>query len=75
MCKGLNKLERKIEESGIAMTELKEAKRGVLKSNLDYIAEKAKVDPSLFGELVAEARVVIPVEKNCKILEPCALND
>jgi phosphomethylpyrimidine synthase len=57
------------------MTQLRMAKDGVLTPEVNYIAEKEKVDPSHLGEMVAKGRVVIPANKNHKDLEPCGIGE
>jgi len=57
------------------MTQLKEAKNGVLTPEIKYIAEKEKVDPSYLGEMVAKGRVVIPANKNHRNLVPCGIGE
>ncbi len=57
------------------MTQLKKARDGVLTSEIKYIAEKEKMDPSYLGEMVAQGRVVIPANKNHDNLEPCGIGE
>ena len=57
------------------MTQLKEAKNGVLTPEIKYIAEKEKIDPSYLGEMVAKGRVVIPANKNHRNLVPCGIGE
>lgn len=57
------------------MTQLKEAKDGVLTPEIKYIAEKEKIDPSYLGEMVAKGRAVIPANKKHRNLVPCGIGE
>jgi phosphomethylpyrimidine synthase len=57
------------------MTQLRDAKNGVLTPNLEHVAEKEKIDPSLLGQMVAKGRVVVPANKNHRNLDPCGIGE
>ncbi len=52
------------------MTQMKEAKAGVITSEMKIVAKKEGVDPEFVRKGIAEGTIVIPANKNHKNLDP-----
>lgn len=57
------------------MTQLAKARAEITTPEMKIIAEKEQVDIRWLREKVAEGRVVIPVNRNHKVLEPCGIGE
>lgn len=57
------------------MTQLKEARSGVVTPEMNIVAEREQVDPLWLRDQVARGRVVIPANKRHRRLIPCGIGE
>ena len=51
-------------------TQMQAAKNGILTREMEIVARKERIDPARLRELVAKGQVVIPANKNHRVLDP-----
>lgn len=57
------------------MTQIEEAKKGIITPEIRKVAEKEGISVDVLLEKVAEGRVVIPFNKNHKQITPCGIGE
>jgi phosphomethylpyrimidine synthase len=57
------------------MTRLAKARAGITTPEMKIVAEKEQVDIRWMMEKIAEGRIVIPVNRSRKIIEPCGIGE
>ncbi len=57
------------------MTQLKQARAGIITPEMQKVAEQEQVDPNWIGEKIAEGQIVIPYNAQHKQLIPCGIGN
>ena len=57
------------------MTQLAKARAGIATPEMKAVAEKEQVDVQQLGDLIATGRVVIPANKNHRVIKPCGIGE
>jgi len=57
------------------MTQLKQARAGIITPEMQKVAEQEQLDPSWIGEKIAEGQIIIPHNAQHKRLIPCGIGN
>ncbi len=65
--------ERKPATHGQNITQMHQARQGIITPEMEYVAKREKLEPELIRSEVARGRMIIPANVNHKRLEPMAI--